>query len=90
MSSLKHGIEHVQQLHRVPCDRCKFFTGDYRLKCPVHPCTACTLDAIDCRDFEPETLPYLGSDSQIMPLSSDLPLRRKVDVRSPALITYRR
>jgi hypothetical protein len=42
----------AQAMHRVPCPGCQFFTGDYSLKCTVHPYRAGTEDAINCRDFE--------------------------------------
>ncbi|TRV43866.1 MAG: hypothetical protein EWV53_17165 [Microcystis panniformis Mp_MB_F_20051200_S9] len=44
----------LRKLHRIPCSRCVFCTGDYRLKCAVHPVRAFSEEAIDCRDFEPE------------------------------------
>lgn len=42
---------HLQQLHRIPCSKCDYFTGDYRLKCTVNPIVAMSEAAIDCRDF---------------------------------------
>jgi hypothetical protein len=50
--TFRQGWKHLQQLHQVPCSRCAYFTGDYRLKCTVHPAQALTEEAIDCRDFE--------------------------------------
>jgi hypothetical protein len=44
----------LRKVHRIPCSRCVFCTGDYRLKCAVHPARAFSEDAIDCRDFERE------------------------------------
>lgn len=52
VSSFHVGINHVQKLHQVPCSKCAYFTGDYRLKCPVNPMTALSEDAINCRDFQ--------------------------------------
>lgn len=49
----KEGIAYVKKLHQIPCHRCAFFTGDYRLKCTVNPYMAMSEDAINCRDFEP-------------------------------------
>lgn len=46
------GINRLKRLHQVPCGQCAFFTGDYRLKCTVHPITALSEEAINCRDFE--------------------------------------
>lgn len=45
----------AQQMHRVPCTRCRFFTRDYRLKCTVNPGEANTPSAIGCRDFQPDS-----------------------------------
>jgi len=46
------GLTGLQRLHNIPCTRCVFFTGDYRLKCTVRPCQALSEDAIHCLDFE--------------------------------------
>lgn len=46
------GIVRLKKLHRIPCDRCVFFTGDYRLKCPVNPVCAGSEEAVNCRDFQ--------------------------------------
>ncbi|MUL38311.1 hypothetical protein BWI75_18760 [Gloeocapsopsis sp. AAB1 = 1H9] len=51
----RDGIAQLKRLHQVPCSRCAYFTGDYRLKCTVHPCKALTEDAINCIDYEPTT-----------------------------------
>jgi hypothetical protein len=53
--AVAQGHRQLQKLHRIPCSRCVFCTGDYRLKCAVHPMRAFSEEAIDCRDFEPET-----------------------------------
>jgi hypothetical protein len=47
------GIHYLQHVHEIPCDRCAFCTGDYRLKCAVHPSKAFTETAIHCLDYEP-------------------------------------
>ncbi|WP_071596202.1 hypothetical protein [Leptolyngbya boryana] len=47
------GMRRLRRLHRIPCSRCAYFTGDYNLKCTVRPCEALTEAAIQCRDFEP-------------------------------------
>jgi hypothetical protein len=44
----------LRKVHQIPCSRCAFYTGDYRLKCAVHPARAFSEEAIDCRDFERE------------------------------------
>ncbi len=51
--NLKKGIAQIQRVHQIPCDRCAFCTGDYRLKCTVRPKDAFTEEAINCSDFEP-------------------------------------
>ncbi|NJO79816.1 MAG: hypothetical protein HC827_15765 [Cyanobacteria bacterium RM1_2_2] len=52
-AALREGIIRLKALHQIPCDRCMYCTGDYRLKCAVRPYTAFTEEAIGCRDFEP-------------------------------------
>jgi len=44
-------VRHLQRLHQIPCGKCTYFTGDYRLKCTVNPMVAMSDQAIDCRDF---------------------------------------
>lgn len=46
------GWIYVKRLHQVPCDRCAFFTGEYNLKCTIHPCRALNEKAIDCLDYQ--------------------------------------
>ncbi|MEG3894190.1 MULTISPECIES: hypothetical protein [unclassified Microcoleus] len=53
--ALREGVHQIRRLHQIPCSDCEFFTNDYRLKCTVRPCVACTEDAIGCTDFEPKT-----------------------------------
>ncbi|MGB3531953.1 MAG: hypothetical protein WBA13_00385 [Microcoleaceae cyanobacterium] len=52
LKTFQQGWKHLQQLHQIPCSRCAYFTGDYRLKCTVCPSQALTEEAIGCRDFE--------------------------------------
>lgn len=47
----KNGIANLKRLHQIPCSTCEFFTGNYILKCPVHPKTALTEEAIGCADY---------------------------------------
>lgn len=42
----------TQQMHQIPCANCVFFSGDYRLKCPVNPKIALSEEAIDCPDYQ--------------------------------------
>ncbi|NEN90769.1 MAG: hypothetical protein F6K48_18375 [Okeania sp. SIO3H1] len=51
--TFQQGISYVKRLHQIPCSRCTFFTGDYRLKCTVHPYNALTETALNCSDYEP-------------------------------------
>jgi hypothetical protein len=51
--SLNKGWSNLVRLHQIPCDRCAFFTGEFNLKCTVHPCKAFNERAIDCLDYEP-------------------------------------
>lgn len=50
--ALMQGWANLQRLHQIPCSRCTFFTGDYRLKCTVYPDKALSEEAIDCLDYE--------------------------------------
>lgn len=47
----RQAVEHLQRLHQIPCNKCAYFTGDYRLKCTVNPTVAMSETAIGCRDF---------------------------------------
>lgn len=49
---LRQAIDRVQTLHKIPCSTCQYFTGDYTLKCTVHPSIAFTEQAIDCSDYQ--------------------------------------
>lgn len=49
----RDGIARVKRLHQIPCSGCQFFTGEYTLKCTIHPISALTEEAIDCSDFCP-------------------------------------
>ncbi|MBF2002154.1 MAG: hypothetical protein IGS38_15720 [Synechococcales cyanobacterium M58_A2018_015] len=62
--AFRDGIARLKKLHRIPCDRCVYFTGCQYLKCTVHPHKALTEEAGDCLDFEPASarkLVYQGS-----------------------------
>lgn len=50
----RQGINNVKRLHQIPCSKCEYFTGDYILKCTVHPDSAGTEEAIACTDFCPQ------------------------------------
>ncbi|MEO0014678.1 MAG: hypothetical protein RLZZ535_3067 [Cyanobacteriota bacterium] len=44
-------IAQAQKMHQIPCTKCRFFTGDYRLKCTINPSVANTEQAIGCGDY---------------------------------------
>ena len=44
-------IAQAKRMHQIPCTKCRFFTGDYRLKCTVNPSLANTEGAIGCGDY---------------------------------------
>jgi hypothetical protein len=54
----REGVSQLKRLHQIPCSNCVFFTGDYRLKCTVHPSKALSEEAINCLDFEPNMANY--------------------------------
>ncbi|MDG2990928.1 hypothetical protein L3556_08305 [Candidatus Synechococcus calcipolaris G9] len=47
----RDGMVAVKKMHQIPCAHCQFFSGDYRLKCALHPYRAATEEAINCADF---------------------------------------
>jgi hypothetical protein len=50
--AIQDGFSRLKRLHQIPCNRCAFYTGEYRLKCTVNPYGAFTENAIACRDWE--------------------------------------
>lgn len=78
--AVQDGITRLKRLHQIPCSRCAFFTGDYRLKCTIHPCQALSEEAINCRDYEPITISkpvgllQKKSGKKCMPSSHHLPI----------------
>lgn len=50
--SIRQTVKTATRMHQIPCSRCRYFTEDYNLKCPVHPHHALSEAAIGCRDFE--------------------------------------
>ena len=51
LAIVRIGVRHLQRLHQIPCSKCVYFTGDYRLKCTVQPIVAMSEEAIGCGDF---------------------------------------
>lgn len=52
-TAIRDGVANARRMHQIPCANCQFFTGDYHLKCTVHPTIALTEEAIDCLDHQP-------------------------------------
>lgn len=50
--AVRDGVNRATAMHKIPCPECRYFTNDYRLKCPIHPKIALSESAIDCTDFE--------------------------------------
>ncbi|MBD1912701.1 hypothetical protein H6G02_09150 [Leptolyngbya sp. FACHB-16] len=66
---LRDSVGQARQMHRVPCANCRYFTGDYHLKCTVHPGRALSEEAIGCLDYEAGQ-PYAGVMSATHVVSS--------------------
>ncbi len=49
---LSDTVKTAKRMHQIPCTKCRFFTGDYRLKCTVNPHVANTEKAIGCPDCQ--------------------------------------
>jgi hypothetical protein len=50
-SALLDSYAVARRMHVIPCTNCRYFTNDYRLKCPVQPTIANTEQAIQCSDY---------------------------------------
>ncbi len=55
---LRDGFKRAQTMHQIPCSQCRYFSGNYLLKCPVHPQQALSEAAIGCPDFESTQLDH--------------------------------
>jgi len=51
-AATRDGVRRAQRMHKIPCAHCRYFSGNYLLKCPVHPQEALSEAAIGCGDFE--------------------------------------
>ncbi|MBV8884226.1 MAG: hypothetical protein JO235_09555 [Chroococcidiopsidaceae cyanobacterium CP_BM_RX_35] len=58
-STIRDSAATTKRMHQIPCANCRFFTGDYRLKCTVQPSVANSEEAINCPDYQPKTNPLL-------------------------------
>lgn len=52
ITAIRDGVSRATTMHKIPCAECRYFTGDHRLKCPIHPKAALSESAIGCADFE--------------------------------------
>ncbi|NEQ47732.1 MAG: hypothetical protein F6K00_31040 [Leptolyngbya sp. SIOISBB] len=57
LQGLHRQFVQIRQIQTIPCYRCAYFSGDEQLRCAVHPYSALTASAKDCRDFTPATSP---------------------------------
>ncbi|MGD1944120.1 MAG: hypothetical protein ACFB0G_22720 [Leptolyngbyaceae cyanobacterium] len=55
--ALDDGLKQLQRLHQVPCDRCRYHTGNAYLRCTLQPLSAFSENAIGCPDYEPQGPP---------------------------------
>ncbi|MES1024631.1 hypothetical protein ABN584_17205 [Gloeocapsa sp. BRSZ] len=44
----------LQQLNKIPCSNCRYFSSNPYLKCAVNPKIALTQEAIDCTEYCPQ------------------------------------
>ncbi|AUS99208.1 hypothetical protein CLI64_01695 [Nostoc sp. CENA543] len=44
----------VRGSHRLPCQKCKFYSNNHYLKCAVNPGIVMTEEAKECSDYSPE------------------------------------
>lgn len=51
-SAIRDAVNRAKQMHEIPCANCQFFTNTHYLKCPVHPQTALSEEAIGCPDYK--------------------------------------
>lgn len=57
-SAMRDSVQRARQMHQIPCSECQYFSGNYLLKCPLHPKEALSEAAIGCRDFESAKLQW--------------------------------
>lgn len=51
-AAVRDSVQRARRMHQIPCSECRYFSGNYLLKCPVHPQDALSEAAIGCRDFK--------------------------------------
>jgi len=42
----------AKRMHQIPCSNCRYFSGNYILKCTIRPIEANTEEAIGCLDYQ--------------------------------------
>ncbi|MEM9004762.1 MAG: hypothetical protein AAGE59_14720 [Cyanobacteria bacterium P01_F01_bin.86] len=50
-TAIRDSVKRAHRMHQIPCSQCQYFSGNYLLKCPVHPGEALSEEAIGCPDF---------------------------------------
>lgn len=58
VSFFRDGFKRAKTMHDIPCSRCRYFTENYHLKCPVRPTIALSEAAINCMDYEERSLGF--------------------------------
>jgi hypothetical protein len=62
-AAIRDGVANAKTMHSIPCANCQFFTNSHYLKCPIHPKSALSPDAINCPDYASALyIPTLDSD----------------------------
>ena len=51
-AAMRDSVKQARHMHQIPCAECCYFSGNYLLKCPLHPKEALSEAAIGCLDFE--------------------------------------
>lgn len=51
MGQKKESFFNFERFNQVPCRKCRYFTGNFYLKCAVRPSDVLTKKAIDCSDY---------------------------------------
>lgn len=61
----RDAVSNAKTMHEIPCANCQFFTNTHYLKCPVHPTSALSPDAINCPDYEAVRLMAMLEEDKI-------------------------
>ncbi len=52
VAATRDSVKRAKVMHQIPCADCRYFTNNHLLKCPLHPKTALSEEAINCGDYE--------------------------------------